>query len=313
MRALITGVLGQDGSYLADILLSRGYEVHGLYRHSSKDNLQNVSHNLDNPCFKLHKGDVIDGLCLDMLIERLQPDEIYHMADQDNVDWSYKIPSYQIEITVKAVVNLLTSVHHRCPRAKVFLPCSATMFGSAQAPQTEETPFDPRSPYACAKVAVYHIARMYRQNYNLYVNVGIMFNHDSPRRNGNYLLHKICKAAVTGEKVAMFDVEQEVAIGYAEDYMRYVCDMMQLPASSDYTVCNVCVKTIRSLCSTACFLADTNVNDCFDVTKSSWSYRSPTLFSRSEKLNAAVNIRRHAHHNDVDLLQSIITKYRSVQ
>ena len=286
MRALITGVCGQDGSYLADILLERGYEVYGLYRHSSKDPFDNVRHILHNPSFHLIQGDVTDALCLDEVIRSVDPHHIYHEADQDNVDWSFIHSAYQVEVTVKAVSNLLSSVRRHCPSARVFIPCSATMFGDAPAPQTESTPFNPLSPYACAKVAAYHLARMYRQNYGMFVCTGILYNHDSPRRNGNYLLHKICKAAARAEKIKLWDITDAMHVGYAKDYMNWVVKIMDHDKPDDYTICHAAPSTL----DTACYLAykemGLDYGDYLELgTKSSRPCKTTELVSASVKLN----------------------------
>ena len=308
MRALISGVAGQDGSYLADILLERGYEVYGLYRHSSKDPFDNVRHNLSNPNFHLIQGDVTDALCLDEIIRKVDPHHIYHEADQDNVDWSFVHPAYQVDVTVKAVSNLLASVRRHCPSAHVFIPCSATMFGDAPAPQTESTPFNPLSPYACAKVAAYHIARMYRQNYGMFVCTGILYNHDSPRRNGNYLLHKICKAAALGEKVSLWDLNDQIAIGYANDYMKHVVRTMHHDRPDDYTICdaaNVEVLTAASLAYKEVGLDFTQyVSVSADTNR---PFKSPHLTSTSDKL-CKVSIQLRTPFPV--LIGSIVRKYR---
>lgn len=312
MRALITGVGGQDGSYLADILLEKGYEVHGLYRHSSKIGLQNVQHNLANPKFILHQGDVTDALCLDRIVHDVDPHEIYHEADQDNVDWSYKFPAYQMEITVKAVSNLLESVRRHCPSAKVFIPCSATMFGDAPAPQSESTPFNPRSPYACAKVAAYHIARMYRQNYGMFIVTGILYNHDSPRRNGNYLLHKICKAAATCEKISIFDPDQRVGIGHARQYMHIVHGLMKHHSPNDYVVFNAEVASIRTLCDMASNLSGYKVSDFVEFTISTkYAFRSPTSIGHTMRMFDTVPIVEPP--DIITLMDELVCKYGSTQ
>jgi len=310
-KAFITGVAGQDGSYLADILLGQGYQVHGLYRHSSKNTLQNVSHNLDHPNFILHPGDVTDALCLDRLIHDIDPHEIYHEADQDNVDWSFKHPAYQMEITVKAVTNLLSSVRIHCPSARVFIPCSATMFGGAPAPQNENTPFNPQSPYACAKVAAYHIARMYRQNYGMFVTTGILYNHDSPRRNGNYLLHKIAKAAVYQTPLTLFDAEQEVAIGYAGRYMRYVTRIMQLSQPDDYVICGADPISISALAKGIYRTAKTHTSLLKLSTENMpTSYRSPTLLGDTSKLRNDLMLPLEPYGLLQMLISTIVNKYQ---
>lgn len=311
MRALITGVCGQDGSYLADILLERGYEVYGLYRHSSKDPFDNVRHILHNPSFHLIQGDVTDALCLDEVIRSVDPHHIYHEADQDNVDWSFIHSAYQVEVTVKAVSNLLSSVRRHCPSARVFIPCSATMFGDAPAPQTESTPFNPLSPYACAKVAAYHLARMYRQNYGMFVCTGILYNHDSPRRNGNYLLHKICKAAALGEKVSLWDLNDQIAIGYAKDYMQHVVRIMHHDRPDDYTICDAANVVVL----TAAYLAYKEVGLACETylelnTKTTRPFNSPDYCSLSTKLSKVSSQLRTPFPV---LIGSIVRKYKVPQ
>jgi GDPmannose 4,6-dehydratase len=309
MRALITGVCGQDGSYLADILLEKGYEVYGVYRHSSKDPFDNVRHNMANPNFHLIQGDVTDALCLDEIIRKVDPHQIYHEADQDNVDWSFLHPAYQVDVTVKAVSNLLASVRRHCPSARVFIPCSSTMFGDAPAPQTEETPFNPRSPYACAKVAAYHLARMYRQNHGMFVCTGILYNHDSPRRNGNYLLHKICKAAARAEKLALWEVDTPISVGYAKDYMKWVVEIIEHTSPDDYTICDAAPMSLKDAYALAFKETGLDYRDYLSTEiQCNRPFRSPVLYSTSQKLRRLHNQLRTPFPV---LLAGIINKYRS--
>ena len=308
MRALISGVAGQDGSYLADILLERGYEVYGLYRHSSKDPFDNVRHNLSNLNFHLIQGDVTDALCLDEIIRKVDPHHIYHEADQDNVDWSFVHPAYQVDVTVKAVSNLLSSVRRHCPSARVFIPCSATMFGDAPAPQTESSPFNPLSPYACAKVAAYHLARMYRQNYGMFVCTGILYNHDSPRRNGNYLLHKICKAAVNNEIIALFNPKQSMQIGHAYDYMSFVVDLMHGDSSGDFCISHAPILRLEEIVDLIKIETGYSKDVVYRVDGS--LFRSPTLTSDSYKLRRSTTLPWNVSWMR-QLISEIVQKYRS--
>ena len=243
-RALVLGAGGQDGSYLCDILLERGYAVHGLVRHSSVDNLKRI-----RPLLKpspegitpitLHHGDVTDLLSLRQAINAAEPDEVYNMADQDNVGWSFANKLYQVDVTYKAVAGLLEYLIRWSKKVKLFQPVSATMFGMAPPPQNENTPLDPRSPYAVAKAAVFHLCRHYRQDHGLHVNCGIMFNHDSPRRAEGYLLGKICKAALSAEQnkpVNIPNSQLRVDVSYAKDCMSRVVDLMRMDESDDYCI-----------------------------------------------------------------------------
>lgn len=228
-RALILGVGGQDGSYLCDILLEKGYEVHGLYRRSSVDNLTRIAHVRER--VTLHAGDVTDPSSQDVAFMRSSPHEVYHVADQDEVGHSFAAPGVAVAVTYGGTVNVLEAVRRCCPAARVFIPSSATVFGDAPPPQSESTPFDPRSPYACAKAAAYYAARMYREHYGLFVACGIMFNHDSPRRGGGYLLQRIARG-----QPLWGDTEAVVDIGYAREYMEAAWRMMQLDTPDDFVL-----------------------------------------------------------------------------
>lgn len=235
-KALILGITGMDGSYLAEILLEQGYRVHGLYRRSSTGNLSNISHIIDK--ITLHKGDVTDDTSLLRIIGSTVFDEIYHEADQDNVDWSYNTVGQSMDVTVGSVGRVLEICRMLQQRAKIFIPVSAMMFGNAPSPQNEKTPFSPQSPYACAKVGAYYLAQHYRREHGMWVNTAILYNHDSPRRNGDYLLHKICKGAIRISKglqdsLTLGNLSTIVDIGYAKEYMRGVYDLMQLEDSPD--------------------------------------------------------------------------------
>ena len=307
-RAFITGIGGQDGSYLADILLEKGYEVHGLTRHSSTGNLKNLVPYLDN--ITLHKGDISDGLCMDRIIQRVRPDEVYHEADQDNVDWSFCYPAFQMDTTATAVANLLHSVLEHCRHAKVFIPVSATMFGDAPAPQTETTPFNPLSPYACGKVAAYHLARYYRQVHGMFVSTGILYNHESDRRHGTeYLIQKICKAAAFSEKVTLYNMNDLVDVGFAKDYMNRVYNMVQLDAPDDYIICADYPRTIRQIVVAAFNCVDKNYHHY--VTESSTQLRpgpKHTLMGVMTKLESKMDC--PASTEFIPMLYSIIQKYK---
>lgn len=236
-KALILGITGMDGSYLADILLEKGYEVHGMVRRSSTGNLKNIEHIL--PQLKLHNGDMSDPLSIQRIIAEVMPDEIYNEADQDHVGYSYDTVSYSGDITGSAVGRLLEIVRTECKTAKVFIPLSATMFGNAPAPQNVDTAFNPQSPYAVSKVTAYYWAKYYREHHGMFVTSAILYNHDSVRRTGDYLLHKICKQAVdvqSGKREIIKltgGLGLKVDVGYARDYMLAVyCAMQQaIPAS----------------------------------------------------------------------------------
>lgn len=256
-RALILGCGGMDGSFLADILLEKGsYEVHGMHRRSSTGNLSRLAH-LPEGAITLHQGDMADPISVRRIIEEVCPDEIYNVADQDNVDHSFATVGYSMDITAAAVGRLLeicrTIKYLPQIKLKVFQPCTAMMFGNVSTPyQNEHTHFNPQSPYACAKVAAFYLARHYRNEYGMFVSTAILYNHDSARRTDDYLLHHICKGAVTikaglKKTITIGDPNYVVDIGYARDYMETVWRMMQLNKPDDFVIGSGCAITIQEL------------------------------------------------------------------
>jgi GDPmannose 4,6-dehydratase len=239
MKALILGIGGQDGSYLADTLLAEGCEVHGLARRSSVDNLVRIAHIRDK--VTIYYGDLLDVPSLHRVIAHVRPDELYNEADQDHVGYSFGTPCYSADTTMRAVGALLEIVQAVDPAIKVFQPLSATMFGDTPPPQDESTPFKPQSPYACAKVGAYHLCRYYRYTHGLHVTTAIMYNHDSPRRGPNYLMHQICRQALAvqrddREAVVVGSLRMAIDIGRAQDYMTFVPTLLRISPPSDYVM-----------------------------------------------------------------------------
>lgn len=249
MRALILGITGQDGSYLAEVLLEKGYEVHGLVRRSATGNTRNIEHLLDR--VTLHRGDLADTTSLYRIIRDVEPREIYNEADQDHVRWSFDAPEYSYDITGAAVGRLLEVVRQLDPSIKVFQPCSSNMFGKAvETPQTEETPFRPQSPYACAKVLAYVLARHYREAYGMFVSTGIFYNHESPRRTEEYVTRKITKAAARikaglQETLALGDLSAQIDWGYAGEYMEAAWNILQQARPDDYIIATGETHSVR--------------------------------------------------------------------
>lgn len=225
-RALILGIGGQDGSYLADILLEQGWVVHGMHRRSSVDNLARIAHCRDR--VKLWQGDLLDLASLVKALDGAEPNVVFNEADQDHVGWSKECALYSASVTYGGVANLLEAIRWTACRlpigCKLFQPLSATMFGDCPAPQDELTPLAPNSPYACAKAGAWHLCRHYRREHGLDVRCAIMFNHDSPRRGGEYLLQRIAH----GQKIDG-DLSTVVDIGYAREYMEAAVKIMELP------------------------------------------------------------------------------------
>lgn len=292
MKALILGINGQDGSYLADILLDKGYHVHGFYRRSSVNNLWRVQHILDR--ITLHRGDLLDETSLFKAISFSSPDEIYNMADQDHVGWSYQTPNYSMQVTAGAVASLLEFVRGFNPDIRIFQPVSATMFGDAPPSQDETTRFNPQSPYACAKAAAYYLCNYYRTAFNMYINVGIMYNHDSPRRSGDgYLLHDIAKGAVAvqrgeRENIPIGCLDMVVDIGYAKEYMEAVCKLMQLPVSDNYVVASGQAHTIKFLAETALNMIGAGASKIGTNPAFNRPGRQPTLIGNITKIEKAI-------------------------
>ncbi len=245
--ALVLGCGGMDGSYLCEILVGKGYEVHGVYRRTSYNNLSRLGSTLRN--IHLHKGDLSDGPSIERIIRQVLPDEIYNEADQDHVGYSKETPQVSLDITTGAVFRLLetilavrrTNIVCLPYNPKIFQPVSATMFGNSVPPQNERTPFTPASPYACAKLAAYYLCQHYRREHGMFVSCGIMFNHESPRRGPDYLLQRIVRQAKLisqgkEDKIQLYNTEMEVDIGYAPDYMDAAWRILQLDKPTDLVV-----------------------------------------------------------------------------
>lgn len=239
-KALITGITGQDGSYLAEFLLSKGYEVHGFIRRSATGNTKNITHILDK--IMLHRGDLADPTSLYRTIVKVMPDEIYNEADQDHVSWSYDGVGYSCDITGAAVGRILEMIKQINPKIKYFQPVSSNMFGKAANPQTEETALRPQSPYACAKAFAYLLCRYYRDVFGMFVSTAILYNHESPRRTEEYVTRKITMAAARiklglQEKVHLGNLDLEVDFGYASEYLEAAWNIMQLDKPGDFIIC----------------------------------------------------------------------------
>lgn len=235
-KALITGITGQTGSYLAEILLDFGYEVHGMGRRSSAGgengvNIQRISHILDK--VKIHIGDLSDVNNLVKILQTVQPDEIYNFAAMSQVRMSYDVPAYTGQVTGLGFANLIEAVRLVCPTAKVYQASSSEMFGKVQEiPQRETTPFYPRSPYGCAKAYAFYLGRCYREGYGMKIYNGILFNHESPRRGEEFLSKKVVTAAVKikkglQEKLHLGNLEAKRDMGYAKEYAYWIWKMVQ--------------------------------------------------------------------------------------
>jgi GDPmannose 4,6-dehydratase len=245
-KALITGITGQDGSYLAELLLAKGYEVHGVIRRASTFNTERVDHlyvDPHNPEARmfLHFGDLTDGSRLSNLLAQIQPDEIYNLAAQSHVRVSFDEPEYTGDITALGTTRVLEAMRQSAPTARFYQASSSEMFGAAPPPQDESTPFYPRSPYGVAKVYSYWITKNYREAYGLHLSNGILFNHESPRRGETFVTKKITRAVARiarGEQKELFlgNLDARRDWGYAPDYVVAMWQMLQLDEGDDYVL-----------------------------------------------------------------------------
>ncbi len=261
-KALITGITGQDGSYLTELLLEKGYEVHGIIRRSSSFNTQRIDHVYQDPhapdCrLFLHYGDLNDASSLNYLLKKLRPDEIYNLGAQSHVKVSFDVPEYTGEVTGLGACRLLESVRELGLKdTRIYQASSSEMFGASPPPQSEATPFYPRSPYGCAKVYAYWIGVNYREAYGLHVSNGILFNHESPRRGETFVTRKVTRAASRikvglQEKLYLGNLEARRDWGYAKDYVEAMWLMLQQPTGDDYVVATGEAHTVRELCEEA--------------------------------------------------------------
>jgi GDPmannose 4,6-dehydratase len=248
-RALILGITGQDGSYLAELLLSKGYEVHGMIRKSATGNTKNIKHLMEK--ITLHKGNLTDPVSMYKIIDTVRPDEIYNEADQDHVSWSFDMAGYSYDVTGAAVGKILEIIKQVNPKIKYFQPLSSNMFGvSEESPQTENSPLRPQSPYACGKVLAYVLCRYYRDVYGMFVSTAIFYNHESPRRTEEYVTRKITKSAARilkgkQKKLYLGDLSTKVDFGYAPEYMEAAWNIMQQNNPDDFIICTGETHSVR--------------------------------------------------------------------
>ncbi len=257
-KALITGVTGQDGSYLAEFLLNKGYRVWGMFRRASSSNTHRIDHLLDGvQPFELVNGDLNDASSLNRILKRLRPDEIYNLGAQSHVQVSFQIPEYTGEVTGVGTVRLLEAMLDLELDARFYQASSSEMFGKVvETPQTESTPFYPRSPYAVAKVYAHHITRNYREAYGLFGVNGILFNHESPRRGETFVTRKISRAVAAihhgaQKTVALGNLDASRDWGHAADYVRAMWMMLQAETPQDYVIATGETHTVREFCELA--------------------------------------------------------------
>jgi len=260
-RALITGITGQDGSYLAELLLGKGYEVHGLIRRASTFNTDRLDHIYQDPHLPdarlhLHYGDLsVSGQMAD-LIYNIQPDEIYHLGAQSHVRVSFDMPEYTGDVTGLGTARILEAIRKTGVKAKFYQASSSEMYGDAPAPQNENTPFEPRSPYAAAKVYAYWLARNYREGYKLFASNGILFNHESPRRGETFVTRKITRAIARirlglQDRLHLGNLEARRDWGYAPEYVEAMWLMLQQATPDDFVIGTGETHSVRDFCELA--------------------------------------------------------------
>ena len=261
-KALITGITGQDGSYLADLLLEKGYEVHGIIRRASSFNTSRIDHLYQDPHVNgvrmfLHYGDLSDSLNLTRLIDRVGPDEIYHLGAQSHVRVSFDIPEYTGDVVGLGTIRILEAIREAKVKARFYQASSSEMFGKVQAvPQTETTPFWPRSPYAVAKVYGYWATVNYRESYGMHASNGILFNHESPRRGETFVTRKITRAVARiklgiQKDLYLGNLDAKRDWGYAKEYVEGMWRMLQQPEGDDYVLATNETHSVREFCQVA--------------------------------------------------------------
>ncbi len=255
-KALITGITGQDGSYLADFLLNKNYEVHGLVRRSSSISTSRIDHlindqNIFNNKLFIHDGDITDSSSLYRLIEKIIPDEIYNLAAQSDVKISFEIPQFTSEVNANSVGRILEAIREIKINTKFYQASSSEMFGKVQSiPQNENTPFYPRSPYGCSKLYAYWLTKNYRESYDMFTCNGILFNHESPRRGVNFVTRKITYGiaqilAKKATKIQLGNLSAKRDWGYAPDYVEAMWLMMQHNKADDYVIATNETNTVQ--------------------------------------------------------------------
>jgi len=260
-RALITGVTGQDGAYLTEFLLGKGYEVHGLLRRASLFNTDRIDHLYHDPHLPgvnlaLHYGDLSDGTALRRVLEKVRPDEVYNLAAQSHVKVSFEVPEYTADVVAMGTLRLLDALRdyivHGGNAVRCYQAGSSEMYGAAPAPQSERTPFYPRSPYAVSKVAAHWYAINYREAYDMFICNGILFNHESPRRGETFVTRKVTRAAARikeglQDKLYLGNLDAKRDWGFAGDYVEAMWLMLQQPKPDDYVVATGETHSVRDL------------------------------------------------------------------
>jgi GDPmannose 4,6-dehydratase len=274
-KALITGITGQDGSYLAELLLSKGYDVHGIIRRSSTFNTSRIDHIYVDPHdpnarLFLHYGDLSDSEQISNIIYNIKPDEVYHLGAQSHVRVSFDTPEYSGNVTALGTTRILEAIRRSGNNVKFYQASSSEMFGASPPPQNEETPFKPRSPYACAKVYAYWMVKNYRDGYNMFAYNGILFNHESPRRGETFVTRKITRgiASIIAKKekyLYLGNLDAKRDWGYAPEYVECMWQMLQSEVSEDFVVGTGKAHSVREFVEKTFSYAGLDGNACVKI------------------------------------------------
>ncbi len=254
-RALVTGITGQDGSYLAELLLEKSYEVHGMVRRSSEERFERIGHLRDR--IKLHQGDLLDQFSIAALLEEIEPHEVYNLGAQSFVPTSWNQPVLTGEFTALGVTKMLEAIRHTQSKARFYQASSSEMFGMVrQVPQNEETPFYPRSPYGVAKVYGHHITINYRESFGIYAVSGILFNHESPRRGLEFVTRKVTNGAARiklglQDRLSIGNLDAKRDWGFAGNYVDAMWRMLQQDQPEDYVIATGKTHSVRDVCEIA--------------------------------------------------------------
>src|SRR4029078_10103132 len=275
-KALVTGVTGQDGSFLSELLLAKGYEVYGVVRRSSSFNTERLETIYQDPHVRDYRlrlvyGDLEDGSSLANIVKKVQPDEIYNLGAQSHVRVSFDVPEYTVATVGMGTLRLLEAMREFAPQARFYQASSSEMFGSAAPPQHEHTTFQPRSPYACAKVFAHQLCQNYRDAYGLFIACGILFNHESPRRGIPFVTRKITRAAARikhglDRKVYLGNLDARRDWGYARDYVEAMWLMLQQDVPDDYVIATGESHSVRDLLDVCFCYLNLDWHDFVEVT-----------------------------------------------
>lgn len=275
-KALITGITGQDGSYLAEFLLAKGYQVHGIIRRSSSFNTKRIENIYQDPHDKevrlvLHYGDLNSSSCLSKILESCQPDEVYNLGAQSHVKVSFEIPEYTGDVVGLGALRLFEAVRDTYPKTRIYQAGSSEMYGKVkEIPQSEETPFYPRSPYGAAKVYAHWLAVNYREAYNLFICNGILFNHESPRRGETFVTRKITRGVAAiklglQDKIYLGNLDAKRDWGFAKDYVEAMWLMLQQEEPDDFVIATGQTQSVRDFCKLAFSRVGLNWEDYVEV------------------------------------------------